>query len=109
MERRIVERLSTTPTLAMGVNTPAAAAAIVRLTYPGRQSTFYGVCNASIRIRRVWLCGISYQTGFAASPQANSRRTCTWGCSPNEVSNESPDICTQEPVSGGTTLSRNPW
>jgi len=69
-ERRIIEEtfrdpdslvrvISATPTLAMGVNTPAAAVAIVGLTHPGPQPTFYGVAEYKNMVGRAGRLGFT--------------------------------------------------
>lgn len=69
-ERRVIEEtfrdpdspvrvISATPTLAMGVNTPAAAVAIVGLTHPGPQPTFYGVAEYKNMVGRAGRLGFT--------------------------------------------------
>lgn len=69
-ERRIIEEsfrdpdspvrvISATPTLAMGVNTPAAAVAIVGLTHPGPQPTLYDVAEYKNMVGRAGRLGFT--------------------------------------------------
>lgn len=69
-ERRVVEEgfrdpssplrvVVATPTLAMGVNTPAAAVAIVGLTHPGRTPTPYSVAEYKNMVGRAGRLGLT--------------------------------------------------